>query len=83
MMISLIVLVQYSVYNKWAFMLACWGTFMCDGAMLSIMPVITIDQFGMTRGPQVYSFMYSNMAVASMLSVLVLRTLESFDYGYP
>mmetsp|Transcript_7854 Transcript_7854/g.13170 ORF Transcript_7854/g.13170 Transcript_7854/m.13170 type:complete len:371 (+) Transcript_7854:199-1311(+) len=41
--IVLIYAVQFSVTNKWAFMLASQMTFMCDGSMMSMLPALTID----------------------------------------
>ena len=41
--ISLIVLVQYAVHNRYAFMLVTWLTFMCDGSLTSMLPAVTVD----------------------------------------
>ena len=40
---------------------------MCDGSITSMLPAITIGQFGMQRGTQVYAYMYSTFGVAAMI----------------
>ena len=49
---------------------------MCDGALPSMLPALTIDQFGITRGPEVYSVMYSSFGVASMLGLVFVLTVK-------
>lgn len=68
--ICLIVLVNYAVYNKYAFMVVTWLTFMCDGSLTSMLPAVTVGQFGIKRGPQVYTIMYSCFGVSAILGLL-------------
>lgn len=49
--LALIILINYAVYNKWLFFLASCLTFMCDGALTSMLPALTVAQFGILRGP--------------------------------
>lgn len=80
--ILLIVLVNYAVYNKWAFMVVSCLTYMCDGSLTSMLPALTVQQFGIERGPQVYGIMYSVFAVACMLGVLLVLTIkDNIGYG--
>jgi len=37
-----VILIQYAVYNKYAFMLISCLTFMCDGSLTSMLPALTI-----------------------------------------
>ena len=67
--IIMIPLIQVAVYNKYLFMLVSWITFMCDGCLTSMLPAVVIEQFGIERGPEVYSLMYSNMGLSSVASV--------------
>ena len=78
---SNIILIQYAVYNKWAFMAVSCLTFMCDGSLTSMLPTLTVAQFGMKRGPQVYSIMYSAFGVAGMLGLFLVLTLKD-TIGY-
>lgn len=51
-------------------------TFMCDGAITSMLPALTVGQFGITRGPQVYTVMYSSFGVAAMLGLFFVLTIK-------
>jgi MFS family permease len=79
--ISCIVLINYAVYNKWAFMLVSCLTYMCDGSLTSMLPALVVKQFGMERGPQVYGYMYSVFAVSCMLGVFFVLTVKE-DIGF-
>ena len=49
--LCLIVLINVAVYNKWAFMIVSNLTYMCDGSLTSMLPALTVQQFGLMRGP--------------------------------
>jgi uncharacterized membrane protein len=49
---------------------------MCDGSLTSMLPALTVAQFGITRGPEVYSVMYSAFGVASMLGLFFMLTIK-------
>ena len=70
--ICLIGLVNYAVYNRYAFMVVTWLTFMCDGSLTSMLPAVTVDQFGIKRGPQVYSIMYSCFGCSAVLGLILV-----------
>ena len=55
---------------------------MCDGALTSMLPALTVGQFGIKRGPQVYSIMYSSFGVASMTGLLFVLTIKD-QIGFP
>ena len=71
-----VLLIQFAVYNKYAFMLVSCLTFMCDGSLTSMLPALTVAQFGILRGPEVYSIMYSAFGVASMLGLFFMLTIK-------
>ena len=80
--ISLIVLVNIAVYNRYAFMVVVCLTYMCDGSLSSMFPALTVKQFGLVRGPQVYSYMFSVYGVASVLSIFTVSFVKP-QIGYP
>ncbi len=55
--------VQYSVHYKWIYLVTVMMSMMCEGAMATIMPAITLSTFGAKRGNSVYSFMFSAFGV--------------------
>lgn len=56
-------------------------TMMCEGAMGSILPTITLHKFGTKRGQQIYSFMYSNFGAQALVGSLIVGFLE-YKIGY-
>ena len=45
---------------------------MCDGSLTAMLPAVTVGQFGIERGPQVYSYMYSVFGVSSMIGLTLI-----------
>lgn len=79
--ISLIFIVQYAVHNRYAFFVVTCLTFMCDGSLTSMLPALTVAQFGISRGPQVYGYMFSVFGVAALSSTLVFKYgIATFEY---
>lgn len=54
---------------------------MCDGSMASMLPAVTVGQFGIKRGPEVYGYLYSTFGVASIMGLLLVATIKE-DIGY-
>lgn len=79
--ISLIFLVQVAVYNKPSFFIVTCLTFMCDGSLTSMLPALTVSQFGIERGPQVYGYMFSVFGVAAISSTILFSTMIDY-FGY-
>jgi hypothetical protein len=50
---------------------------MGDGSMTSMLPVVTLNVFGLRRGTEVYGFMYSVFGLAAMSGVVIVDTLQS------
>ena len=40
--LSLIVVINYAVYNKWLYLITCTLTFMTDGGLASMLPALTV-----------------------------------------
>ena len=76
LMLCLIILINYAVYNKWCFFIVSCLTYMCDGSLTSMLPAVTVGQFGITRGPQVYGYMYSCFGVSSFLNVFLVSYVK-------
>ena len=55
---------------------------MCDGSLTSMLPAITVKQFGLERGPAVYSVMYSVFGVSSLLGfgLVELGAIDKIGY---
>jgi hypothetical protein len=53
-----------------------WINFLGDGSMTSMLPVVTINVFGIRRGTQVYGFMFSEFGFAALVGVIVVGTLQ-------
>ena len=50
-MITSMVLIHFSVYSVFAYGACIWVCFMGDGSMTAMLPVATINIFGLRRGP--------------------------------
>ena len=56
-------------------------SFMCDGSITSMIPVVTNKVFGTVRGAIVYGYMFSTFGVSAMLGWLFVTVgKESLDY---
>ena len=49
---------------------------MGDGSMTSMLPVVTINVFGLKRGTEVYGYMYSVFGLAAMSGLVIVETLQ-------
>ena len=49
---------------------------MCEGAMTSLLPTMTIRKFGHTRGHDVFAFMYSAYGVSALLGSFLVAQLQ-------
>lgn len=55
---------------------------MCEGSIASILPTVTLTKFGVIRGHDVFSFMYSSYGVSALLgSVLVGSVLSIIGFS--
>lgn len=50
----------------------------CEGAYVTLQAVITMQQFGLKRGPEVYAYMLSAQAVASLTTSLLVLTIKIY-----
>lgn len=70
----MLIAVHWSVYNKYTYFITICLTFMCDGSMTSMIPVVANKVFGLKRGPMVYSYLFSTFGIAAMLGTLFVKT---------
>lgn len=76
-----ILTLEYTVKNWVPYMFASILIMSCEGAYVTLQAVITMQQFGLKRGPQVYAFQLSAQAMASILISLFVTTLKPMG-GY-
>ena len=49
---------------------------MCEGSIAAILPTVTLSKFGVIRGHDVFSFMYSSYGVSALLGSLLVGSLQ-------
>ena len=57
-------------------------TFMCDGSLTSMLPAVTVKQFGIERGPEVYSYMFSVFGISSLAGFILVELDMLSKIGY-
>jgi len=72
----LIVIVSWARQYEISYSIVCCLTYMCDGSLTSMLPALTIGQFGIKRGPEVYSYMYSTFGVSSMIGLFLVSAIK-------
>jgi hypothetical protein len=70
-----LIVVHFSTSNPYAFGTCIWINFIGDGSMTSMLPVVTMNVFGLKRGTEVYGYMYSVFGLAAMSGLLIVETL--------
>ena len=70
----MLIAVHWAVYYEATYFIVVCLTFMCDGAMASMLPVVTNKLFGLKRGGNLYGIMYSVFGAAAMLGTLFVTT---------
>ena len=73
--ISMLIYVHWAVNSATAYFVVICLSFMCDGSMTSMLPVVTTRVFGIERGGQVYGYMYSVFGVAAILGTIFVKTV--------
>ena len=73
--ISCLIAVHWAVYEAFPYACVICLSFMCDGSMTSMIPVVTNRIWGVNRGSTVYGYMFSTFGVASMLGTLFVKTV--------
>ncbi len=74
-------MVNYSVQNKTLYAIVMFLSFTLDGVMGSVVPTIAIEVFGHKRGHEVYSYLFSNFGVMSIISALTVSVFLKY-LGY-
>jgi hypothetical protein len=70
----MLIWVHWAVFHAWSYSIVICLSFMCDGSMTSMLPVVTLHVFGLMRGNKVYGYMYSVFGAAAMLGTLFVTT---------
>ena len=76
-----ILTLQQSMKNWVTYMITTIAIMGTEGAYVTLQAVITMQQFGLKRGPEVYAYMLSAQAIASLSLSLFVMTLKA-DGGY-
>lgn len=71
-----LIMVHFSYTNPFAFGACMWINFMGDGSMTSMLPVVSINVFGLARGTEVFGYLFSEFGFAACIGVLVVSTLQ-------
>lgn len=77
----MLVAVHWAVNNSYTYFIVICLSFMCDGSITSMIPVVTNHVFGTLRGPAVYGYLFSTFGVAAMSGTLFVATAQS-SLGY-
>lgn len=62
--------------NKYAYMVVVAASMMCEGSMAAIIPTVTLQKFGITRGHDVFAIVYSSYGLSAILGSLLVLSLE-------
>ena len=76
-----LVSLHWAVHNVYSYAVVVCLTFVCDGAIWSMLPVASKQVFGVRRSPSVYSYLWSGFGAASMLGALFVKSLQD-ELGY-
>jgi MFS family permease len=76
--LMMIVLVSYSVFHRWTFMVVSCLIWITDGSLTAMIPAFTLTKFGVKRGPEVYGYMFSVFALANLFGLLAVLVLKPF-----
>jgi MFS family permease len=76
----LIIFISWAVQYKWPFFIFISLSFMCEGAICSILPTITLMKFGHKRGHDVFAYMFSSYGVSSMGGAVIVNQLIYIIY---
>ncbi len=73
--------ISFVVESQWLFFIFISLSFMCEGAICSILPTITLMKFGHKRGHDVFAYMFSSYGVSSMVGAIFVGALL-YTIGY-
>ena len=72
----MLIAVHWAVNNAYTYFIVICLSFMCDGSITSMIPVVTNRVFGVKRGASVYGYMFSTFGVSAMLGALLVKTCQ-------
>lgn len=73
-----IVLISYSVYVKWHFMVVSCLIWLTDGSLTAMLPAFTVMQFGIKRGPEVYGYMFSVFGLSNLFGIFFVLVVKPY-----
>ena len=76
-----ILTIHLAVKNEWAYFSTVFVLMSVDGGFNAMMPVLTLNIFGMRRGPQVYSLIQMGSIISGLSAVFVISELLPY-IGY-
>ena len=76
-----LILIPLTVQQPYLFAVLIWLNFFGDGSITSSLPVVTLNVFGIKRGPQVYGYMFSIFGLSSVIGLLMVQTVQT-SIGY-
>lgn len=79
--IGMLVLIHSAASEARAYAIVISLSFMCDGAISTMLPVVTNHVFGLTRGPAVYGYMYSAFGASAMSGTVFVKLFQG-QIGY-
>lgn len=71
-----LIMVHFSSNNAYAFGACMWINFMGDGSMTSMLPVVSLNVFGLRRGTEVFGYLFSEFGFAALVGVIVVGSLQ-------
>ena len=77
----LIAIISWSADFKWPYFWVICLSMMCEGAICSILPTITLMKFGHKRGHDVFAYMFSSYGVSSFSGAILVNLLQ-YDIGF-
>lgn len=51
----------------------------CEGAYVTTQAVLTMQQFGLKRGPEILAYQLSAIAISGFLNTILLESLKQFE----
>ena len=68
---------ELSASYKATYMLVICISVMCEGSIAAIVPTITLQKFGLIRGHDAYSIMYSAFGVSALIGSIFVKLLQA------
>lgn len=73
---TMLLWVHWAYTSAWQYFIVICLSFMCDGSITSMLPVVTLQVFGLKRGNQCYGYMYSVFGASAILVAFFVKTWQ-------